>query len=156
MFSKNFIEIFATWFGLGKSPKMPGTVGTIGAIPLFLLFLLIKENIYYHNIYFIFLVVLFLFAVYISEKAEKIYGEKDAQCIVIDEVLGYMVTMFLIQPSIINVIMGFILFRIFDIIKPYPIKKLQNIKGGLGVVIDDFLAGIMANILLVVGGMLWA
>jgi phosphatidylglycerophosphatase A len=153
---KKIIENLATWFGLGNAPKMPGTVGTVGAIPLFLVFLLFKDSEYYNNIYFIFLVAFFMFSVYVSEKAEAIYQEKDAQCIVIDEVLGYMTTMFLVKATIINVILGFILFRIFDITKPYPIRKLQNLKGGIGVVIDDFLAGIMANIILVIGGMIWA
>ncbi|NLK62526.1 MAG: phosphatidylglycerophosphatase A [Fusobacteria bacterium] len=155
MNKNKIIEIFATWFGLGTSPKMPGTIGTIGAIPLYLSFLLIKDSRYYDNIYFIFLVLFFIFSIYISDEAEKIFGKKDAQSIVIDEVLGFLVTMFLITPSILNVFMGFILFRIFDIIKPYPIKKLQDIKGGTGVVIDDFCAGLMANLVLFIGGLLW-
>ncbi len=154
--NKKIIENLATWFGLGNAPTMPGTVGTIGAIPLFLVFLLFKDNPYYNNIYFIFLVAFFILAVYVSDVAEGIYQVKDAQCIVIDEVLGFMTTMFLVKASILNLVFGFILFRFFDITKPYPIRKLQNLKGGMGIVIDDFLAGIMANIILVIGGMVWA
>jgi len=82
-------------------------------------------------------------ALYLSHEMEKIYG-KDASQIVIDEFVGMQVTMLAIEPSILKGVMGFMLFRIFDIAKPFPVGKSQKIRGGLGVVLDDVLAGIYA------------
>jgi len=138
------VENLATWFGLGNSKIMPGTVGTLGAIPVVILLSLFNSV----NIYFYFMMSFVFFSIFISGKAEKIYGEKDAQNIVIDEVIGYIVTMFLIPISIKTLIIGFLLFRFFDITKIYPIKKLQDIKGGVGVVIDDVAAGLVSNVIL--------
>jgi len=138
------VKNLATWFGLGNSPIMPGTVGTLGGIPLVMLLSLFQSD----KIYFYFMMGFVFFSIFISEKAEKIYGEKDAQNIVIDEVIGYLVTMFLIPINIKTLVIGFLLFRFFDMTKIYPIKKLQDIKGGVGVVIDDVAAGLVANIIL--------
>ncbi|MGM0508951.1 MAG: phosphatidylglycerophosphatase A family protein [Fusobacteriota bacterium] len=143
LFKKDFIEKMATFFGLGNSPIMPGTVGTLGGIPLVLGLKLVNDNIYFYIlVFFIF------FAIFISSKAEEIYGKKDSQNIVIDEVVGYLVTMFLLPITIKTILIGFLLFRFFDITKIYPISKLQEMEGGIGVVIDDILAGIFANIVL--------
>lgn len=139
-----FIRKMATAFGLGDIPKAPGTFGTLAGIPIVIGLSFIGNNYFY----LIFTAIFFIFSIYISNEAEEIYKEKDAQNIVIDEVLGYMVTMFLVPVNILTVILGFILFRFFDITKIPPIRNLQNIKGGFGVVIDDFLAGVFANIIL--------
>jgi len=148
----SFIEKAATCFGLGDAKFMPGTVGTLGGIPLALLFSLTNDRIYFY-----FMVMFIFFSVFVSAKAEKIYGEKDSQNIVIDEVAGYLVTMFMIDYSgygflggVIAFALGFLYFRIFDITKLPPIKQIQDIEGGIGVVIDDILAGIYANVLLFV------
>lgn len=161
---KNMIEIWATWFTLGKAKKAPGTMGTLGAIPLFLLInsmrsVITSERIY-NSLYFAFLVFFFCFSVYISNRAEQdVYGTKDPQEIVIDEVLGFMTTMFLINPhgvwqTIVAIVLGFGLFRLFDITKPGIIDRAQDFKGGVGVVLDDFLAGVASNVILalIVGG----
>jgi phosphatidylglycerophosphatase A len=164
---KDTVKLLATWFTLGNAKKAPGTIGTLGAIPLYLLinslrYVITNEKIY-NSLYFAFLIGFFVFSVYICKRSEKeIYGKKDPQAVVIDEVLGYMTTMFLINPKtlwegVVVVVLGFILFRFFDITKLGPIDKSQNIKDGVGVVADDFLAGIAANIILVViSGLLWA
>ncbi len=138
------IKLMATWFGLGDLPKAPGTFGTLGGIPVVLLLALIGNNYFYA----VFIAIFFAFSVYISSEAEKIYGEKDAQNIVIDEVLGYVVTLFMVPVNMMTVVLAFLLFRFFDITKIYPIRALQKIKGGMGVVIDDFAAGIFANLVL--------
>ena len=157
---KTTVTKMATCFGLGDLPKAPGTFGTLGGIPLFLLLYamrsLFAEEAVYNSFYFLFLAVFFLFCVYICDYSEKeIYGEKDPQNVVIDEVLGYVTTMFLVKPAnltelLVAIVLGFVFFRIFDISKPGPIYKSQFIGSGVGVVADDFLAGIAANFLLVI------
>lgn len=160
MSREKMIKTAATFFGAGEVEGMPGTIGTVAAIPLYILIALFQylpmfkdENgntsLIYYNFYFIILILFFAFASYISGEAEKYYKEKDCQKIVIDEVLGYLTTMFLIKFNVITIVLGFILFRIFDIIKIYPINKAQEVEGGVGVVLDDFIAGIFANIILV-------
>lgn len=83
-----------------------------------------------------------------STQAVNIYKSKDPSQIVIDEVCGYLFTMILIPFNWVNVIVGFFLFRILDILKPYPIRKIENLRDGYGIVLDDVLAGIYANIIL--------
>lgn len=134
------IDFWATFAYLGKAPKAPGTFGTLGGIPIVLALAWVNNWI----IYTIFLAGFFLFSLYISNEAEAIYMEKDPQKVVIDEVLGYITTMFFVPVNAITIILAFILFRIFDIWKPGPIKKMQYMKGGMGIIIDDFAAGIAA------------
>lgn len=165
--NKKTVEMLATWFYTGNAKKAPGTIGTLGAIPLYIfvymfkMFGIIKNEMLFNGIYFFLLIVLFFFGSYICEIAERvIYKEKDPQNVVIDEVLGYMTTMFLINPQnaiqfVINILLGFVLFRIFDILKPGPIDKIQKLRDGVGVMADDFLAGIVANIILVGVNLLW-
>ena len=75
-------------------------------------------------------------------------GKADPAQIVIDEVCGYLVTMLYVAPNLTNIITGFILFRFFDIAKPPPLRKLERLPGGVGIVADDILAGIYSNIVL--------
>ncbi|MFQ6103496.1 MAG: phosphatidylglycerophosphatase A [Candidatus Glassbacteria bacterium] len=93
-------------------------------------------------------VVLFFIAVKSAGEAEKILGH-DASEIVIDEICGFMVTLFLLDRSSLQVILvAFFLFRFFDVLKPWPIRRSQRLHGGLGIVIDDVLAGVYSNIVL--------
>ena len=85
----------------------------------------------------------------ISTKMEKIYG-KDARCIVIDEVVGMQVVFSGASTGFYGVLLGFFLFRIFDVIKPFPARRSQNLPGGYGIVCDDFLAGLYARLILVI------
>ncbi len=90
-----------------------------------------------------------LFAVYIADAAEKLLKRSDPGCIVIDEMAGMMVTLIGLPFNPITVVIGFIIFRILDILKPFPIRNLdRGIPGGMGVVADDVAAGIIANLLL--------
>lgn len=88
-------------------------------------------------------------AVYLSWEMEKFYGE-DASCIVIDEIVGMQVSLFMLKPSVTTGIIAFVLFRIFDIVKPPPVGASQRLSGGFGVVIDDVLAGLYTRIILFV------
>ena len=99
--------------------------------------------------YPVFLLVFTAVAVYVAREAEVIFGQKDAPCIVIDEVAGLLWTMLYVPATIPAVIIGFILFRFFDILKPFPVRLLEDkLPGGYGVVGDDVMAGIYSNLAL--------
>ena len=86
--------------------------------------------------------------VWVAGEAEKLLGEKDSPSIVIDEIVGYLISMAVVPTAWGFIIGGFFLFRVFDITKPWPIKQIQDIRGGAGVVMDDIVAGIYTNIVL--------
>ena len=140
------ITILASFFYLGYSPIAPGTVGTIGALPLYYLLIYFLTNIQYLLV----ITILIVFGIIISFKAIDIYNNDDPKEIVIDEVVGYLVAMIFIMPTATNIILGFFLFRFFDIVKPYPCRKFEKLKGGYGVVMDDVAAGVWTNLALVV------
>ena len=138
------IRIAATGLGSGLSPFAPGTAGTLVGIPVYMVFSRFPWPLYLLSV-----VAFSLFAVYISQEAEKVYNEKDPGRIVIDEIAGFQVTMFLVAPTVWHIFWGFIIFRILDIIKPFPIRLCErNLPGGYGVVGDDIAAGIYGNIIL--------
>ncbi|MGL6064816.1 MAG: phosphatidylglycerophosphatase A family protein [Fusobacteriaceae bacterium] len=157
--NNELVKNFGTWFGLGEMKKAPGTFGTLGGIPIFIFLNYIRQffsnSMMYNSFYFVFLMTFFAFAVYISDICEReIYKKKDPQEVVIDEVLGFLTTLFLINPSglkenIIAIVLGFIIFRILDITKIGPIDKSQSLGNGVGVVLDDFLAGMIGNFIMV-------
>jgi phosphatidylglycerophosphatase A len=137
------IKILASGFGLGYIPFAPGTFGTLGGVALFLLLALFNPTAYIVSA-----VVLFFIASMVSKKAEIIFNKKDSRIIVIDEISGFIVTMMLIEPSLHSILLGFIYFRFFDIVKIWPAKSFDNMSGGFAVVLDDIAAGIYANVLL--------
>jgi phosphatidylglycerophosphatase A len=139
-----FFLLLATGFGVGYSPVAPGTLGTLVAIPIYYFLSEIPSPLYE-----ITLIGFFFLSVWISEKAEIFFGKKDDQRIVIDEIVGFLITMLWILKTIRFIIIGFFLFRFFDILKPFPIRRIERkFKGGFGVVLDDVVAGIYANIIL--------
>ena len=138
---KNIILIIATGFGLGNSQILPGTLGTLlGIIPA--IFLLSQSLIL--QIVYCFIIVFFGFL--ICDKAAKIIGEKDPSCIVADEFCTLPITVIGFSDPIF-ILSGFIFHRFFDILKPWPIKKFEELPGGLGIILDDFLSAIFALIL---------
>ena len=137
--NKKLITFLATGFGSGLSHVAPGTAGTLVGVFICLLCLPLPWTL---RLVFVF--VLFMLSIYIGEQAEKIYQKKDDQRIVIDEIVGLQVTMLPVAINILNLCAAFALFRVFDIWKPFPIKNLQKLPGGWGVVIDDVAAGIYA------------
>jgi phosphatidylglycerophosphatase A len=144
--SDKVIRIAATGFGVGFSRHAPGTLGTLVGVPVYLIFSSFPWFMYLLSI----LAVSFL-AVYVAQEAEKLFGEKDASQIVIDEIAGFQFTMFLVTPTVVHIAAGFVLFRVFDIIKPFPIRLCERrLRGGYGVVGDDVVAGIYSNIALLV------
>jgi phosphatidylglycerophosphatase A len=141
---KHFILILATVFGVGYSPVASGTLGTLVAIPVYYFLSNIPSPIYE-----ITLIGFFFFSVWISENGEIFFGKKDDKKIVIDEIMGFLITMLWVHKTVPFIIIGFFLFRFFDILKPFPIRRVETkLKGGYGVVLDDVMAGIYANIVL--------
>lgn len=140
----NPIHFLAFGFGSGLLPKMPGTWGTVAAIPLYLLIAHYSLWIYVSITF-----LLIIFAVYASHITARDLGIHDYPGIVIDEIVGFLLTMVAIPVDWLWITMGFILFRVFDIWKPWPIRWVdRHLKGGLGIVVDDLLAAIYAWLIL--------
>lgn len=136
---KNLIKWIAVGFGTGLSPVMPGTVGTLVGLPLAWGMMSIPDT----GTQIIICAVLVLLAIPICGVAERMIGGKDPGCIVADEYLTLPITVVgLTSPWAL--LSGFVLHRVFDISKPPPIRQLQHIHGGFGIVIDDFLAALIA------------
>lgn len=136
--------IVATWFGLGYSPTAPGTAGTVGAVLLYLL-LSGLHPIPYLAVW----LALFALACTVAQKVQDGIGKADPQIVVIDEVLGYLIAMFMLPASAGYIIAAFFLFRTLDIIKPFPASYFdREVDNGFGIVMDDVVAGIYANLLL--------
>lgn len=139
------INFVATGFGVGLSPIAPGTLGTIIAVVIYIFF---WRHLAFFAYALILMVAIFI-AVLICERTSKALGVSDHPAIVVDEFVGYWLTMFSIPPNILTITLGFILFRVFDIVKPWPIRWCdKNVKGGVGIVLDDLIAGFFALILL--------
>jgi phosphatidylglycerophosphatase A len=125
-------------------PFSPGTFGTLGAIPL--AYALVQLG---PVPYLVFTLVFIVFAIVVSQRFESFHVEHDLSEIVIDEVAGFLVAMAWLPSTWQYWLAGFLLFRFFDIVKPFPISYLdRKIKGGMGVVIDDVAAGLVVNVIL--------
>jgi phosphatidylglycerophosphatase A len=131
--------VLSTWFGSGCLPIAPGTFGTLAAVPLILV--LNNFGIWYSA--FTLLIVIGI-AVWSAGLTEDLLEKKDPSEIVIDEVAGFLLATALLPFSWLSLGLVFFLFRFFDILKPYPIKHLEKLRGGIGIVMDDILAGLYA------------
>ena len=138
---KNPIKTIATFFYVGYLPFMPGTWGSLAGV---LIYFLIRRNIYLFLSVF---AVLFFLGLYTAGKAEDIFGKKDDKRIVIDEVCGILLLYLLIPPSTLYLVIGFILFRLFDILKLYPAKKLEKLPRSWGIMADDVLSSLFSYII---------
>lgn len=137
-------HLFAFGFGSGLAPKAPGTFGTMAAIPFFILLQDLSWPIYLS-----WLLVTFALGVLWCDRSSKALGVHDHGGIVWDEFVGFWITMFMAPAGWIWIVIGFVLFRFFDIIKPWPINWLdKKVHGGFGIMIDDVLAGIYALLVL--------
>ena len=138
------VLFFATGCYSGFSPGAPGTAGSVIGVALFWFLSPLSFPLY------IITVTAFIFlAIWCASRASGIFQKKDPSQVVIDEIAGYLVTMAALPPTWGYIIAGFLLFRVMDIVKPYPIRWIdQNIAGGCGIVLDDVLAGVYANIIL--------
>lgn len=136
----NPVHFLALGFGSGLMPKMPGTFGTLAAIPVYLLVAQLPLLPY-----LLLTLLLFLLGIYLCGAAARAAGVHDHPAIVWDEIVGFLITMIALQPSWHALLAGFLLFRLFDILKPWPIKLLDRyVEGGFGIMIDDAVAGLFA------------
>ncbi len=143
-FLKNPIHLLALGFGTGCVPMMPGTIGTLVGV----LFYLPMQTLSW-PIYIGVTVVLFSLGVWLCDVTARHLGVHDHGGIVWDEIVGFLITMTAVPPDWRFVLLGFVLFRLFDIWKPWPISWLDSkLSGGLGIMSDDVLAGIYALIVL--------
>lgn len=134
------VDFLALGFGSGLLPKAPGTAGTVAAIPLYLLMQSLDLYLYLSLV-----ALLFLAGIPVCAHTAKRLGVHDHPGIVWDEVVGYLVTMTFAPVGWLWVLAGFVLFRFFDVLKPWPIRWLdKRVGGGFGIMVDDLLAGIAA------------
>ena len=133
----------SAWFGAGLLPIAPGTWGTLFGLPLVLL--MNRLPLFYAGAFLMLFAVL---AVWSSHSCWKIVNGHDPSEIVIDEVAGCLVAFFLVPLSGVSLVAGFLLFRLFDILKPFPIRRLEKLGGGIGIISDDLMAGVYANLCL--------
>ena len=133
-------QFFAFGLGSGLSPKAPGTVGTVAAIPFYCLMTFLPLGSYSALV-----LVAALIGIYLCGEAARELGVHDHPGIVWDEFVGFWITMWAVPFTGLNVLLGFALFRLFDIWKPWPIRWCdRHVHGGLGIMLDDVLAGVMA------------
>lgn len=140
-------KTIATGFGSGYVPIAPGTAGAaVGCLGLWLYIYFIGiENYWYFQIGFLLITILTtILGAIATREVEKEWGE-DPSKVVIDEIIGVWISLLFLPLTWQNILLGFILFRFFDITKPFGIRRLEAIKNGWGVMLDDVLAGIYAN-----------
>jgi phosphatidylglycerophosphatase A len=139
---RHLITMLATGCYIGYTPKAPGTAGSI--LGLCIIWSLADTSSLLYIILTIFLLIL---GIWVSGRAEIYFGHDGSQ-IVIDEIIGVMITFVWIPLTVHTLIIGFILFRIMDIVKPFPADRAQKLPGGIGVVADDVIAAVYAHLLL--------
>ena len=137
----NLPIVLATWFGIGNLPKAPGTWGSLTALPFAWLIVTLGGQ----SLLLVSILITFVIGCWASEIFIQREGVKDPGPVVIDEVVGQWLTLSVVTPDLLIYSLGFLMFRIFDIFKPWPIGLAdRRIHGGFGVMIDDVLAGIYA------------
>lgn len=150
---RKFHHWIAFGFGSGLAPKAPGTFGTLAAIPVYLLMAPLAWP------YYLALVVLFtVIGIWACDRTARELGTKDPSAIVWDEFVGFFITMLAVPSALLTasygwawILAGFLAFRLFDIWKPWPIRVIdERVEGGLGIMLDDILAGVMAALILLV------
>lgn len=141
-FRDKLITLITTFFGAGFLPFIPGTFGSLAGV---IVYYFVKNNAFLYA----FVMLSFLVAgLVFSQESERIFNKKDARFIVIDEVVGILISLAFLPYSPKLVILGFLLFRLLDTLKPYPAYKIQNLHGSIGIMGDDIVAAIYTNIIL--------
>lgn len=148
LLKKRVFSRFSYWlafgFGSGLSPRAPGTCGTLAAIPLYFGLSFLPDSLYAVFVFFAFVV-----GVYVASIVTKELGVEDFSGVVWDEMVGYFLTMMFIPIHFTWMAIGFVLFRFFDILKPFPIGWIEKrVQGGFGIMLDDVLAAIPAWLIL--------
>ena len=133
---------FATCLGLGSVPFAPGTFGSAAGL---LLWAVLPESAVAHGVA---IVLIFAIGVWSAGIAERHFGGTDPGPVVIDEVMGMLVTLFMVPVGWPGALAGFVLFRVFDVLKPPPANRLERLRAGMGIMADDFMAAVYANLAL--------
>jgi phosphatidylglycerophosphatase A len=142
------VHFLAYGFGAGLSPKAPGTMGTLVAVPLCVLLMLYTNS----TVYLIVLAAALVVGIFICGYTARKMGIDDPKGVVWDEIVGYLITMLGLPVSWVWFLAGFLMFRLFDIWKPWPIRWAdRHIKGGFGIMFDDVIAAVFACVLLNLG-----
>ncbi len=134
--------MIASVFYIGYLPVAPGTLGSLASLVLY--YFICHDALIMAAVILIVIILGFMTA----GRVEKVFGEKDPGEIVIDEFAGMLISLYRLPPTMGYVVTGFLLFRFFDIVKPKPIQSLEKLKGSLGIMSDDIIAGVYANIAL--------
>ena len=141
------IKLLATWFKTGLIKYFPGTFGSIASLPFAALITFWGGQ----KLLLIFTIILFLIGIYIANYYSSLIGKKDPSEIVIDEVVGQWLVLVFVPLDLLMYIVALVLFRFFDILKPWPIKLVENkYDGGFGIMIDDILASIYSILIIMV------
>ena len=135
-------KMIASVFYIGYLPIAPGTLGSLAALIPY--YFICRSAILMPAVILIVTILGFITA----GRVEKIFEEKDPEEIIIDEFSGMLISLYRIPPTMGYVVAGFLLFRFFDIVKPKPIRDLEKLKGGIGIMSDDLIAGVYANVVL--------
>ena len=141
----NKLAVLVASFGyVGFFPVAPGTAGSIAALALFAFVRWVGWPAFELAV----IMLVFVIGVWSASGTEASLGRKDPGVVVIDEVLGMLITLALLPLSIGGIVVGLLLFRVFDVIKPYPAARLEHLHGGLGIMADDAVAGLYAHLAL--------
>jgi phosphatidylglycerophosphatase A len=145
--------VIATGFGAGLVPIAPGTIGALEGAAIFLAVRALDPGDVTSFFWLTIInIALFILGVWASDRTCRVIGVSDPSQIVVDEISGQLISLtplaLLSSFSLVGLLIGFVLFRVFDIFKPYPIRRLEQLHGGLGVMADDALAGAYAAVLL--------
>jgi len=140
---RNFlVKILSTFFYVGYLPLIPGTFASLVGV---LIFYIARSNF---PIYICLTLCVIFSGFFVSGKAEKIFNKKDPKYIVIDEVCGMLLSLMFLPLDIKFVIIAFVLFRLLDILKPYPANRFQELKGSIGIMGDDIVAGLYTSLIM--------
>jgi phosphatidylglycerophosphatase A len=137
----NAAVLVATMFGVGRAPAVPGTFGTLAAVPPAVLLAHLLPSWGFG----VATCALAILAIWTSGVAARVMGLKDPRPVVIDEAAGLFVTLLFLPAGPATVAIGFVLFRLMDILKPFPARRAEGLPGGWGIVVDDLVAGVYAN-----------
>ena len=141
-------ELFFTGLYSGYFPFAPGTAGTLVGMAVYVIeYLIFGENCWIANA--VVLVLMLYPSIVVSDYGEKFFSKKDPPQVVIDEIIGYWISVLIFPFDWHIAVLAFIIFRIIDILKPFPAKRLQKLKGGLGIMVDDVVAGIYTNLIII-------
>jgi phosphatidylglycerophosphatase A len=151
----DYLALAIATVGVGFIPIAPGTFGSLVGVGIYLLLKLIVLSSFVSNIVLVLaILVITLAGIWAASQAERLFGRKDPGRVVVDEVAGQLISLLPVAVLPVSwqvwVMVSFILFRFFDIVKPYPARRMERMHGGLGIMCDDLIAGVYAAVVICV------